>query len=222
MSEQRPRLLPFRLRRREARRGLTQLFRADDTPADTELRRLLAAWQAPPPDPSGGARLLAAYRAHTAPAPLWRRLLTARLSLPAPLAAGAVGALVVAALALFTLASRGAQSPAAAAARAASAVRFVEVPVPQEKVVTRYVYVEREPRAPAPAPAARPGAPAPDASDASDASGAAETAETTSYFTGVDMAEFRPASKMEIRVIKRGRPEEEPEKPEAAPEKKTR
>jgi hypothetical protein len=220
MSEQRPRLLPFRLRRREPRRGLTQLFRADDgTPADAELRRLLAAWQTPPPDPTGPARLLAAYRAHTSPPPLWRRLLTARLSVPAPLAAGAVGALVVAALAVLTLASRAAPSPVASAADAATGVRFVEVPVPQEKIVTRYVYVEREPPAPAPAPAARPALATPDASDVADAS---ETADTTSYFTGVDMAEFRPAAKMEIRVIKRSRPEDEPEKPEAAPEKKTR
>jgi hypothetical protein len=36
------------------------------------------------------------------------------------------------------------------------------------------------------------------------------------------MAEFHPADKMEIRLIKRGRPEEEAVKPDAGPERKTR
>jgi hypothetical protein len=214
MSEQRTRLLPFRLRRRDPRRGTAHLFRADDTPADAELRELLAAWAAPPPDPASGARLLDAFRAQAARPPRWRRLLSARLSVPVPVAACAVAAFVVSAVALAALASGDTGTPAATAASAAAAVRIVEVPVTQERVVTRYVYVEREPRA-TPASRVAPARPAP-------APVEAETNDTASYITGVDMAEFHPANKMEIRVIKRGRPEEETAKPDAATERKTR
>ncbi|HWS55533.1 MAG TPA: hypothetical protein VN228_15450, partial [Pyrinomonadaceae bacterium] len=81
----------------------------------------------------------------------------------------------------------------------------VEVPVPHERVVRQVVYVERETR---PARARRPTPPA--------ATGAREEREgdagPTSYFTGVDMAEFRPADEMKIRVIKRGRADDEPER----------
>jgi hypothetical protein len=216
MSEQRPRLLPFRLRRERGRRDAARLFRADDTPADAELRGLLGAWPAPPPDPAAGARLLAAFRAHAATPPRWRRVLSARVSVPVPLAAGAAAALVVSALALLALASRAAESPAVAAAAAAAAVRVVEAPVPQERVVTRVVYVERGPRAPAPRrDAPTPARPAPPPA-------VAETADAASYITGVDMAEFHPADRMKIRVIKKGRPDEEAAKPDATPERKTR
>jgi len=217
MSEQRNRLLPFRLRRERGRRVAPHLFRADDTPADAELRELLSAWRAPAPDPAARARLLADFRAHAAAArPRWRRLLAARVSVPVPLAAGAAAALVVSALALAALAARGADAPASFAAGAASAVRVVEVPVTHERVVTRTVYVERERREPAaPRVAAAPQRPAPAPEEA-------EGDDATSYFTGVDMAEFRPADKMEIRVIRKGRPEDEGAKPDDGPERKSR
>lgn len=211
MSEQRPRLLPFRLRRRDPRRGCAPLSRAEETPADAELRHLLRAWAAPPPDPSGGARLLAAFRAHDAARPRWRRLLGARVSVPLPLAACAGAGLVAAGLAVFALASPGARAPFAEAAAAAAAVRVVEAPVTRERVETRVVYVEREPRA---APAPRTPAPAAAAAEAE--------ADDASYITGVDMAEFHPADQMKIRVIKRHRPDDEAAKPEAEAERKTR
>jgi len=216
MSEQRPRLLPFRLRRERGGRHAAGLYRAEEVPADDELRELLAAWRAPDPDPGARARLLADFRAHTARAPRWRRLLAARVSVPLPLAAGAVGALVFAALALAALSARGSAAPPTPAA--APAVRVVEVPVPQERVVTRFVYVERGGRT-APATRAR-SAVAPARDDPSRVE--AEGADATSYFTGVDMAEFHPADQMKIRVIKKARPEEEPAKADAEPERKGR
>jgi len=195
MSEQRPRLLPFRLRRR----GAMGTFRADDVPADAELRELLGAWPAPALGDALRARLAESYRAHVAPAPRWRRLIAARVSVPLPVAACAA-ALVVSALALAALASKR-PSGEASAAGAAPAVKFVEVPVPHERVVERVVYVEREAR-PKNARRATP-RPAPDAREERDG--------PTSYFTGVDMAEFRPADEMKIRVIKRARADEEQE-----------
>jgi len=199
MNEQRTRLLPFRLRRR----GAGGAYRRDDAPADAELRELLGAWRAPAPPEHLRARLAESFRAQTAPAPRWRRLLAARVSVPVPVAACA--ALVVcSALALAALASKR-PAPDTPAEGAAEAVRFVEVPVPHERVVRQVVYVERETR---PARARRPTPPA--------ATGAREEREgdagPTSYFTGVDMAEFRPADEMKIRVIKRGRADDEPER----------
>ena len=212
MSEQRPRLLPFRLRRRDPRRGFAPLSRAEETPADAELRHLLRAWAAPPPDPAGGARLLAAFRAHDAARPRWRRLLASRVSVPLPVAAAAGAAFVAAGLAVFALASPAGRAPFAEAAAAAAAVRVVEAPVTHERVETRVVYVERGARA---APAPRTPAPARPA-------GAEAEVDDASYFTGVDMAEFHPADQMKIRVIKRHRPEDEAAKPEAEAERKTR
>ncbi|HEV3469945.1 MAG TPA: hypothetical protein VG148_11535, partial [Pyrinomonadaceae bacterium] len=148
MNEQRPRLLPFRLRRERVRRAAPGDYRHDLAPEDAELRRLLRAWQTPPTPDALRARLAESFRAHAAPAPLWRRLLAARVSVPVPVAACAA-ALVVSSLALAALASKRPR-PAAEGAGAASAVRFVEVPVPHERVVTRVVYVERAPRPAAP------------------------------------------------------------------------
>ena len=39
-------------------------------------------------------------------------------------------------------------------------------------------------------------------------SGAQSNAEPTSYFTRVDMADFQPAEKMELRIVKRGKTDE--------------
>jgi hypothetical protein len=204
MNEQRPRLLPFRLRRERVRRAAPGEYRADLAPEDAELHRLLGAWQAPPPPAALRARLAESFRATPAPAPRWRRLLAARVSVPLPVAACAAAALVVSSLALAALASKRPR-PAAEGAGAASAVRFVEVPVPHERVVTRVVYVERAPRPTSPRRA--PARPAPrEGKEADDAAG------PTSYFTGVDMAEFRPADEMKIRVIKKARPDEEERK----------
>nr|MDQ3805735.1 hypothetical protein [Acidobacteriota bacterium] len=80
------------------------------------------------------------------------------------------------------------------------------VPVPQERVVTRFVYVGREPRhTNTRRTPTRPDAPA-RREEADDDAG------PTSYFTGVDMAEFRPADELKIRVIKKGRGDEEHER----------
>ena len=207
MSEQKPRLLPFRLRRR----GRPAAYRGDEPTPDAELRELLRAWAAPAPPEAARARLLASFRAQASAAPRWRRLLAARVSVPVPVAAAAVAALVFSAVALAALA-RGGPRPAAEAVTAAAGVKVVEVPVPQERVVTRVVYVER----PARASGART-APARRAAPAKEDAG-----DPTSYFTGLDMAEFRPADEMKIRVIKRGRPEDEAARPDGGPERKTR
>lgn len=200
MSEERQtRLLPFRLRRAAARTPAPP--REEDTAEDLELRELLRAWQAPEPSLASRARLVEGFRAGGARPALWRRLLTARLSVPVPVAASLVFALALGAVALVARAKATGGHEASGAGRAAE-VRVVEVPVPFERVVTRVVYVpEKETPRQSPRTAPRPAAK--DEAKGDDAA--------TSYFTGVDMAEFRPAEQMQIRVINRREDGEQPE-----------
>jgi hypothetical protein len=195
------RLLPFRLRRAGgAPRGAALNQRQDDS-ADAELSALLRAWEAPAPSEAARDRLLEDFRARAGRAPLWKRVLTASVTVPIPVAACACAALV--ALSALALAARVATPPAhgesGATAQPPQEVKVVEVPVPFERVVTRTVYAERRDggRRTAVPPAARAKADRP-----------RRDAET-SYFTRVDMAEFRPADDMKIRIIKRGKSDED-------------
>jgi hypothetical protein len=242
------RLLPFRLRRDGAARVRATESSADarDVSADgeefsddAELSAMLRAWEAPEPSAGARERVRAGFRACGVRAPLWRRALSAELRVPLPFAACA--ALVMFA-SLFALFAR-APSPAQVATQSTSAdvrttdsapVKIVELPVERERVVTRFVYVERNaPRAGAQSLAANEqtettrrstqrsvtaarASVAQSDSNREDASGvrtavdssAQSTAEPTSYFTRVDMADFQPAEKMELRIVKRGKTDE--------------
>jgi hypothetical protein len=63
---------------------------------DDKLRAVLREWEAPAPDPAMDARVRAAWRALRQPA--WRRIWTARVSIPVPVLAAL---LLVAALLLM-------------------------------------------------------------------------------------------------------------------------
>lgn len=117
----------------------------------------------------------------------------------------------------------------------APAVKIVELPSERERVVTRFIYVGKNaPREGAQrlaanrqndvtrqsTPTRRGVTAARDALAQSDSngedsagqaqveSGAQSTAEPTSYFTRVDMADFQPSDKMELRIVKRGKADE--------------
>jgi anti-sigma factor RsiW len=82
-------------------------------------------------------------------APFWKRLLTASVRVPAPLAAAIVLLLVVTSVFTLALVARAAPEPIVLAApdtrqlAAAPEIKFVEVPVVREKVVTKIIYVPR-------------------------------------------------------------------------------
>lgn len=200
MSEERrqTRLLPFRRRTTDEGRA------ADDGPEgfdeDAELRQLLLAWEAPDESAAARARLLAAFRERAPRPPLWRRLLTSSVRVPLPLAACAALAFAVFA---YALAARGTRTqPAAATNTTTPVVKVVEVPVVEERVVERVVYVEKKER-----PAARPA----NRQSASAGRGrpAARPASDASYVTPVDMAVFEPAGEMNFRIVKRGKTDDE-------------
>ena len=184
-----------------------------DERADAELSEMLRHWVAPDASRMTEGRLLAAYRAEVvAPrAPLWKRLLTASVPVPAPVAGLAAVALLFVSAALLMrppIISLGAPH---AALPPAEVTRIVEVPVAQERVVTRIVYVEKKKGQ------------AMDAASADERQRLAAGSERApvrpgqrrkpegpgmGYFTRVDMAEFQPADEMKIRIIKRGNGDE--------------
>jgi len=203
MSEEKrqTRLLPFSLRHERETGGGRE--RSDE---DAELRALLGAWEAPSPSEGSRERLLASFRARVAPAPLWKRLLTSTVRVPLPVAACA--ALAVA-LAAYALASRPAQAPPATAeakAETPPAVRVVEVPV--ERVVERVVYVKEKERTAAPRVSKARGALA--RHDSRDGGRRARSSSSeASYVTPLDMDEFQPAEELKMRVIRRGKTDED-------------
>jgi hypothetical protein len=203
------RLLPFRLRR--ARRAGSD--GGEDFSADAELTALLREWEAPPPNAAGRARLLADFRACVAPAPLWRRALTAQIRVPLPVAACAALALLLTPLA-FGARPWTKSTPTPEGATAAPVVRVVEVPVIQERVVTRTVYVEKKERGGArgvssqadareslaaePTAARRVDARAQSAASPSGADASAGA------FTRVNMEDYQPANEVKFRILERG------------------
>jgi hypothetical protein len=215
------RLLPFRLRRAgAARRGAAHYGAedfaepdgAEDSPADAELTALLHAWEAPPPGANARAQLLADFRASVPVAPLWRRALAAELRVPLPVAACAALALIAS---LFALGARGwaRTAPSVSKAEAAPEVKVVEVPVVQERVVTRTVYVEKKERGAARvSPTQVPTRPAPvpretlaqGATREEAGTRAAGTDSNAGYFTRVNMEDFQPANELKFRIVKRG------------------
>lgn len=211
------RLLPFRLRRAGARRAGVAARDAEDFGADAELTTLLRAWDAPPPSVGARQALLADFRATVRPAPLWRRAFAAHVRVPLPVAACAVLALVLSPLAFGARPWRKSAPPSVSASESAPAerVRVVEVPVIQERVVTRTVYVEKKergrgrgvssqsdasarPETPEAASAQPPEARAPDEQTPAPADASA------GYFSRVNMEDFQPADEVKIRVVKRG------------------
>jgi hypothetical protein len=204
------RLLPFRLRRAGAWRHAADRIN-EDAGADAELSEMLRMWNVPTQSHAARARLLADFRASSVRVPLWRRALTASVRVPLPVAACALVAIVAS---LVGLAARASSLNAAAGTQLSSAapvVRVVEVPVVQEKVITRVVYVEKKEPDETLGVSVKPAANGLAAMSARQPKPIAEprdAGEPASFITRVDMADFRPADEMKIRLIKKGRSDE--------------
>jgi hypothetical protein len=167
---------------------------------------------------------------------LWRRALSAELRVPLPVAACVAFVLLASLFALVartqTPAHTATQStPADVRTSDAPGVKVVELPVERERVVTRIVYVEKNAARAASQQLAttRQGMTIQQPTQRSTTTGTAlaqsnhedargvgtaiesntrPTAEPTSYFTRVNMADFQPAEKMELRLVKRGKTDE--------------
>lgn len=198
------RLLPFRLRGKAGRGDSGGGLETGVVPADEELRALLGAWEAPEPSTAARAQMLAAFREQArSRVPVWKRLLTSSVHIPVPVAACVVVALLASLLALAGRAPRLAlEAPAPLAP--APELRVVEAPAPPERVVERVVYVERKSVKGA---AGRAGQLA--ARGRAEAPADSDEQSTTSYFTSVDMGEFQPPDEMKIRIVKKGKADED-------------
>lgn len=203
------RLLPFRLRR--ATRADTGANGAEDFSADAELNALLRTWDAPPQDAGARGRLLADFRASVRPARLWRRALTAQVRVPLPVVACVSLVLLGSLYVLGARATRSVEPSAAQTETRPAAVRVVEVPVVQERVVTRTVYVEKKARGGEQAASRR----RPEREELARRDGReiatpqtqepVRGAEThAGYFTRVDMNDFQPAGEVKLRIVSRG------------------
>jgi hypothetical protein len=139
-------------------------------------------------------------------ASVWKRLLTARLPVPVPVAAIILLALLlssVLALRTSTSESKTASQPTVVIA---TPPEVIEVPVVQEKIVTRIVYIEKGARAKndsgrqfpiteraATALAAR--------------HGEAESVQG-GFFTRANLTDFQPPDELKIRIVKRSNSDE--------------
>ncbi|MCA1636479.1 MAG: hypothetical protein LC802_23015 [Acidobacteria bacterium] len=213
MSEEKrqTRLLPFRLRgKTAAQRAAAGVGPLAEEPADEELRAVLGAWDAPEPSHASRARLIEAFREGArSREPVWKRWLTAHVHLPAPVVACAVVALMACGVMLAARAPR-LSLDAPAAVPAPPELKIVEAPAQTERVVTRIVYVERERPADSDTRHERRARAGQLAGRGRAAGASASTDESgTSYFTRVDMGEFQPPDEMKIRVIRKGRTDED-------------
>jgi hypothetical protein len=115
---------------------------------------------------------------------------------------------------LGTRANARVEPPALKAEAQPAAVRVVEVPVVEERVVTRTVYVEKKERAAGrdvstrndgrEALAARNDKDGRDAAPLQKQEEAEGAGSHAGYFTRVDMNDFQPADEMKIRIVSRG------------------
>jgi hypothetical protein len=139
--------------------------------------------------------------ATTESVPSWNRLLTTSIRVPAPLAAAAMLLFVASSILALMLLMRRAPEPVVLAAPAstqelnAPQIKFIEVPVVQEKVVTQIIYVPRR-----------------TTSDDSrrqlpreNLAGVKRTkASSLDAPTRANLSGFKPADEMNLRIIKGG------------------
>jgi len=143
-------------------------------PEDGELNRLLASWQTPETPGELDQRALASYRRHFNRGRLWRRWLAGSIRIPVPIAAGAV--LLLCATSFLVARDATSFSITRKSVNVVTKIVEVQVPVIQEKIVTRVVYKNTS------------------------AQKAKEGPTPISIPPRIDLADFRPVSEIKIIV----------------------
>jgi hypothetical protein len=104
-----------------------------------DLSELLKSWEVPEVPNSLNRRVLADYRQHVNRVPFWKKIFTSSVRIPMPLMLAQTALLLVASA--FVISSFVKQKPVAAPLVATNVeTKFIEVPVVQEKIVTKIVY----------------------------------------------------------------------------------
>jgi hypothetical protein len=139
--------------------------------------------------------------------PFWKRLLTTSIRVPAPLAATALLLLVAVSVFALSLLARSAPEPVVVAApgstqgAVAPQIKFIEVPVVQEKIITRTIYVPRRDNSGGDAGRMR----KPDAARENLAGAVRRNApESAPAPSRPNLSGFKPAGEVNLRIIKGG------------------
>jgi hypothetical protein len=146
-------------------------------------------------------RLQGAARAVRAESvPFWKRLFTASIRVPAPIAATAMLLLLATSILALSLLARPAPEPVVLAApdssrgEAAPQIKFIEVPIVQEKIITQTIYVPRRNRNGGDAPARE------NIAEARRRNAPAQGADATP--ARANLSGFKPAGEVNLRIIK--------------------
>lgn len=176
-----------------------------DLSADEELKARLERWEAPASPRSLDLRVMAAYRKQHS-APFWRRALDSSIRVPVPIAAAVI--LLFFASGFLALRAAQAPTPQEVSYQATPEVKVIEVPVVQERVVTRTVYVEKKrDRKAQPSKQARSRYIAEIRNN--DEPAARDEGESGRFFTRANLSGFQPVEQMRIEIIRRTRTNED-------------
>jgi hypothetical protein len=136
--------------------------------------------------------------------PLWKRIFTARLPVPVPVAALiALVLLVSSALALRSSPREVLRETQPAIVTAASSPKVIEVPVFRERLVTRTVYVEKKEREKVEATGRRPAPALKREATALKALNTENESGEGGIFTRANLTGFQPPDALVIRIVKR-------------------
>jgi hypothetical protein len=166
-------------------------------PTESKCSEALQAWTAPDIPASLDRRVFASYHAQMNRAPFWQRFFTSSLRVPMPVVAAA-GLLLLLAGGVAFAALTAAPTQAVPVTQTITKTEVVTLPVVEERIVTRVVYLENkaEKKAPSPVNTLRPSAPPPN-----EIKLASHVAGDNAY-TNVDLSGFQPVEEMKVRIIK--------------------
>jgi hypothetical protein len=157
---------------------------------------------------AGEAQVSDARRAQQQGVPFWKRLLTSSIRVPAPVAATAVLLLIAASVFALSLAARSAPEPVVLAApnasegEAAPQIKFIEVPVVREKIITQTLYVPRRNNSGGDEATIARRAPSRENLARVSRQNANASAPETAATPHANLSGFKPAGEVNLRIIK--------------------
>ena len=105
-----------------------------------DLNELLKSWEVPEVPSSLNRRVLSDYRQHVNRVPFWKKIFTSSVRIPMPLVLAQTALLLVAGAFLISSFASQKEPNAPVAVAEIPKPQIIEVPVIQEKIVTRIVY----------------------------------------------------------------------------------
>ncbi|HYE75067.1 MAG TPA: hypothetical protein VEF04_17130 [Blastocatellia bacterium] len=186
------------------RKWLKLIRRGNNTetiePCERELKSLLDAWDVPTASSSLDEKVFASYRIGFQRTPFWKRIFTAQVRLPIPVAA----MLILLAGALGWTVAGTSKTPIVQVREQSPIIqtKVVEVPVVQEKIVTRTIYVDRKDRLPEAKNLLAANQIVNGKKQTDKPVSIASQVSGDSAYTSVDLSGFQPVDEIKVTVIK--------------------